>query len=431
MRLVELVLGGGTRRFTPRNALESVSRVCAIVCVLAISLSVAACQTMRDEPPPPPPMVEAPPPPPPPPPRILRTDQPGYYRLRNTPANFVPARVALLLPFSSASADVRNLADQLERAAELALFDSGNKSIILMPRDDGGTPEKAAAAAAKAIEDGAEVILGPLFAGSVAAVGPVARAQNVPVIAFSSDRTVGGRGVYLLSFQPETEVRRIVSFAATRGHNAFSALVPRTAYGDIVSEAFRTSVTAAGGSVATVSPFEERPEAVVAPAQQVARSGADAVLIGEGGAMLQALGPALSAAGTDNRQVKILGTGLWDDVSVQREPMLVNGWFAAPPPAAFRDFATHFRRTYGNNPPRIATLAYDAVSLMALLSDGKPYDRYTDSALVDPNGFMGVDGIFRFRDNGSAERGLAVLQVGTNGFTIVDPAPKTFPAAGF
>jgi hypothetical protein len=207
--------------------------------------------------------------------------------------------------------------------------------------------------------------------------------------------------------------------------------VPRSPYGDVVSEAFRASVTAAGGSIAAIQPFEERVDAIDEPAAMVAQSGADAVLIGEGGALLGSLGPALSARGVNNRMVKLLGTGLWDDVSVQREPMLANGWFAAPPPAAFRDFATHYRRTYGANPPRIATLAYDAVSLVALLSNGKPYDRFTDLALTDPSGFMGVDGLFRFRDNGSAERGLAILQVAPTGFTIVDPAPKTFPAAGF
>jgi len=300
-----------------------------------------------------------------------------------------------------------------------------------MPRDDGGTPDKAAAAARKAIDDGAEVIVGPLFAQSVTAVAPVARAEHVPVIAFSSDRSVGGNGVYLLSFQPETEVRRIISYAKEQGHNAFAALVPRSPYGNVVAEAFRNSVTAAGAEITAVQPFDERADAVEEPARMVAQSGADAVLIPEGGALLQALGPALATGGATNQTVKFLGTGLWDDVQVQREPMLSNGWFAAPTPAAFRDFAAHYRANYGANPPRIATLAYDAVSLIALLSRGRPYDRFTNAALTDPNGFSGVDGIFRFRDNGSAERGLAILQVGSNGFTVVDPAPKTFPTAGF
>ncbi|HYM18793.1 MAG TPA: penicillin-binding protein activator [Micropepsaceae bacterium] len=373
-------------------------------------------------------MVMLPPPPPPPPGRM---ELPNYYRLPGTPTGKVPARVALLLPFSSPQADVRAIAQALERAAELALLDAKNADILLMPRDDGGTPEKAVAAATLAINDGAEVILGPLFAQAVSAVGPIAHAQHVPVIAFSSDRSVGGNGVYLLSFQPETEVNRIISFAATRGHNSFAALVPRSPYGDKVADAFRQSTMQAGAAVTTVQAFEERPELVNDAARMTARSGADAVLIGEGGVMLQAIGPALALGGANNRAVKFLGTGLWDDTSILKEPMLANGWFAAPSPDAFRNFATRYRAAYNAAPPRIATLAYDAMSLVALLSNGRPYQRFTDVAITDPAGFAGVDGIFRFRDNGSAQRGLAILEVTPNGFNVVDPAPKTFPAAGF
>src|SRR4029077_11324746 len=134
---------------------------------------LASCQTMMrpavlaaPPPPPPAPLILAPPPPPPPP---ARPDQPNFYRLRNTPAGVTPARVALLLPLSSPSAETRAVAEALERAAELAVFDARNGGILLMPRDDGGTPQKAIAAATRAINDGAEVIVGPLFAPSVTA----------------------------------------------------------------------------------------------------------------------------------------------------------------------------------------------------------------------------------------------------------------------
>ena len=379
-------------------------------------------------PPPPAPLILAPPPPPPPP---ARPDQPNFYRLRNTPAGVTPARVALLLPLSSPSAETRAVAEALERAAELAVFDSKANDILLMPRDDGGTPEKAAAAAAKAINDGAEIIIGPLFAQSVTAVAPIARARHVPVIGLSSDRSVGGNGVYLLSFQPETEVNRIVSYAARTGHSSFAALVPKTAYGDKVTAAFRDSVMRAGGSIATIQSFDEKAELVGTPARNAAQSGADSILIGEGGAMLQGIAPALAIGGAGTRGVKLLGTGLWDDMSVNQEPLLAEGWFAAPPPAAFRAFSDHYRSVFNAPPPRIATLGYDAISLVTLLSRGQPFERFTDAALSDPNGFSGVDGIFRFRNDGSAERGLAILEVRSNGFAVVDPAPKSFPQPGF
>jgi ABC-type branched-subunit amino acid transport system substrate-binding protein len=337
----------------------------------------------------------------------------------------------LLLPLSGGTAESRAVAQALERAAELAVFDARNSDVLLMPRDDGGTPEKAAAAAAKAIQDGAEIIVGPLFAPSVTAVAPVARAGKVPVIAFSSDRSVGGSGTYLLSFQPETEVNRIVSYAARTGRNNFAALIPKTAYGQKVESAFRQSVARAGARVAAVQSFDQRAQAVVEPAKAVSQAGADAILIPEGGTMLQAIAPALMLNGAAARRPQLLGTGLWDDASVAGEPSLIQGWFAAPPPNAFRDFTSHYRGVYGSAPPRIATLSYDAVSLVALLSRGRPYQRFTDAALTDANGFVGVDGIFRFTADGAAERGLAILQVTANGFTVVDPAPRSFPQPGF
>jgi branched-chain amino acid transport system substrate-binding protein len=433
MGFFQMLCGHAPRPATPK----AVPRTGAIALALTLAVELTACQTAPPPPPPlPPPQREVyvPPPAVPPPPQAMapsRMEQPNYYRLRNTSRESVPARVALLLPFSSPSAEVRAVADALQKAAELALFDSGSRDILLMPRDDGGTPERAAEAAAKAIGDGAEIIIGPLFAQSVSSVAPVARGGNVPVVAFSTDRSVGGRGVYLLSFQPANEVRRIVSFAIGKGHSMFGALVPRTPYGEVVAEEFRTTVSESGGVITGLQTFEQRPEAVIEPARTVAQSRPNAVLIAEGGPVLQAIGSALVVGGADNRTVQFLGTGLWDDPAVQREPVLANGWFAAPNPEAFRSFSDHYRMAFAATPPRIATLSYDAISLVALLARGRAYDRFTEAALTDPNGFSGVDGIFRFRDDGSTDRGLAVLQVSGSGFTVIDPAPRSFPSAGF
>ncbi len=390
---------------------------------------LSACVTAPPPPPPPPPpVVEAPPPEILPPPRI---DRPDYFRLRNTSDARTPVRVALLLPFTNPSPETRALADAMLRAAEMALFDSGNQDLLLMPRDDGGSPELAAQAARQAINDGAEIILGPLFAQSAMAVGPVARSENVPVVAFSSDRNAGGNGVFLLSFQPETEVERIISYAARSGHSSFATMVPQTAYGDKVADQFRTTVSNVGGAIAAVEHFSPQPGMVGPPADRVANSFPDAVLLAEGGVMLQTLGPALALRGASSPRVRFLGTGLWDDPAVAREPMLQSGWFAAPSPNAWQDFSARFRSTYGDAPPRLASLSYDAVSLVSILSNGIPYQRFTEGALTDPNGFAGVDGIFRFRSDGGADRGLAVLQVNPEGFTIVDPAPASFVPPGF
>ncbi|HEX3810581.1 MAG TPA: penicillin-binding protein activator [Rhizomicrobium sp.] len=412
-------------RFSAPSRFVAFSRpLCAIAAVLAIT-ALAGCATQA--PPPPQKVVE---PAGPPPGNPITSNQPEFLRLPNMPADQTPVRVGLILPFSSKSPGAKALADAMSKAAQLALFDAGKSDILLITADEGNGPADAAAAARKLLAQGAEVIVGPVFAASVSAVTPIAHDRGVPVIAFSSDRSVAGKGAYLLSFQPESEVKRIVAYAASQGHANFAALVPETPYGAHIGPAFKDDVTAVGAKVADVSRFAPSTDGLDAPAKAVIASNPDAVLIAQGGPLLRALAPTLVADGLDHDKVKLLGTSVWNDPAIQREPMLEGGWFAAPEPDADAAFIVKYKNTFGNSPPQLATLAYDAISLVALLSPGTPYQRFTDAALTDPNGFTGADGIFRFTPDGTAERGLAVMAVTPEGFTVVSPAPKTFQPQG-
>jgi branched-chain amino acid transport system substrate-binding protein len=170
---------------------------------------------------------------------------------------------------------------------------------------------------------------------------------------------------------------------------------------------------------------------VMAPSAVIAKSNADAVMVAQGGGILRAIAPSLVFNGLDPAKVKLLGTGLWDDAGTAKELALDGGWFAAPEPNADNSFNDKYRAIYGAPPPPLASLAYDAVSLVALLSNGAPYHRFTNAALMDPNGFAGVNGIFRFNADGTSERGLAVLEVQQDGFHVVSPAPSTFQPKSF
>jgi ABC-type branched-subunit amino acid transport system substrate-binding protein len=400
------------------------ARLCAILAAAAIA-GLSACTP----PPPPPPKVVAPPPPVAANP--LDRDLPSYLRLPNTPPGTTPIRVGIMLPFSSPAAGTRALAEAMLKSAELALFDSGNRDILLIPADEGTSAASAGAAAAKLLGQGAEIILGPLFGPSVSAVAPIARDRGIPVLAFSTERSVAGDGIYLLSFLPQNEVKRVVSYAASQGHRNFAAMVPQTPYGDLVSSVFSDAVKSAGGTIVDTEHFVPTTNTVMAPAASIAKSNADAVMIAQGGPVLRAIAPSLAFNGFDPAKVKLLGTGLWDDPGIAREQALDGGWFAAPEPNADNAFNEKYRAVYGAAPPQLASLSYDAVSLVALLAKGEPYHRFTSAALMDPNGFAGVDGIFRFNADGTSERGLAVLEVEQDGFHVVSPAPKTFQPRSF
>ncbi|HTT83122.1 MAG TPA: penicillin-binding protein activator [Rhizomicrobium sp.] len=407
-----------------------VRRFCAIGLLVATGV-LSGCVSA----PAPAPKIATPAPKPQPPTTMARHpltgEQSGFLRLSNLPPGRTPVRVGVLLPFSNGSASTRLLAASMLKAAEMALFDSGKHELLLMTADEGAGGAEAAAGARMLLSEGAEVIIGPLFAQSVSAVAPVARDRGVPLISFSTDRAVAGNGVYLLSFQPENQVRRIVSYAAAQGHSAFAALIPDTAYGARVSAAFHDSVAAAGGHIVDLENFAPEAGDIAAPAEKIARSKADAVLIAQGGPLLRDIAPTLAANGASSQQVQYLGTGLWDDPATAREPSLSGGWFAAPDPDAERGYETKYRALFGTDPPPLSALAYDAMSLVALLASGPPYHRFTWEALTDPDGFSGIDGIFRFDPDGTSDRGLAVLRIDPGGsFTVISPAPRTFQPSG-
>lgn len=336
-------------------------------------------------------------------------------------------RVALILPLSApGNAGVAALS--MKNAAEMALAEFKNPNIQLLVKDDAGNPQNAQAAAQQAIGEGAEIIIGPLFAQAVSAVGVVARQRNIPVIAFSTDASVAARGVYLLSFLPETDVRRIVEYQISRGKRSFGALLPDNAYGAVVQAAFQQDVASRGGRVLVLEKYPGDPSRIAEPVQRVAQvaNQIDSIFIPDGADAVPQVVRALAAAKVNFKRVQLLGTGLWDDPRIFSDKDLQGGLYAAPAPDGFRSFATRYRARYNQDPVRTATLAYDAVALVAALVKTQGAQRFSEQTLTNASGFAGIDGVFRFRPDGTNDRGLAVMRVTPNGGQIVSPAPKTF-----
>lgn len=422
-----------------------------LVTLTAAAGLLGACASPRSVPAPPP--VPQPPPvtalPPETPPPELPSALPQDGRVR----------VGLLLPLSGANAA---LGQSMLDAAQMALFDLGDDRFTLLPRDTQGSPGIAATAAKELVDEGAGIILGPLFGGEAAAVKPVAAQAGRPVLSFSSDWNVAGGGVWTLGFQPQEQVRRVVDLAASRGLVRFGVLAPATPYGDAAVQSLRDAVSGMGGEVTKVerytagatnltdlvrrlSDFDQRQTALAVERSRLQALGDpeslaalrrlsnadtfgplpfDAVLIAEGGQTLRELAALFPFFDIDPGPVRLLGTGLWDEAGLGREPSLTGGWFAAPSPVGRAAFETRFQQAYGYRPHRLATLAYDATALAAVLARGGNGFALPD--LTNANGFAGVEGIFRLLPAGIAERGLAVMEVTRTGTTEIDPAPQSF-----
>jgi ABC-type branched-subunit amino acid transport system substrate-binding protein len=340
-------------------------------------------------------------------------------------------RVALILPLSAAgNAGIAGQA--MRNAAEMALAEFNSPNIQLLLKDDGGSADGARLAAEQALNEGAEIILGPLFAQSVSIVGQVVRSRNIPVIAFSTDANVATRGVYLLSFLPESDVARIVQYAGSTGKRSYAALIPDNPYGTVVEAAFRQDVARRSGQIVAIEHYPHDKVGMAGPVRNVAQvaARADAIFIPDGGDAVPDVVQALVAGGVNTKKIQLLGTGLWDDPRIFSMPALDGGWYAAPDGAGYRNFSGRYAARFKQQPVRTATLAYDAVALIAALAKTQGAQRFSPEVLTNPSGFSGIDGLFRFRADGTNERGLAVLRVTPSGAQTISPAPRSFGASG-
>ena len=335
------------------------------------------------------------------------------------PADVARNLVAVIVPTSGSEGA---LGQSIANAANLALIDSGSRTLRITVYDSAG-PGGAAAAAQRAVAAGSGLILGPLLAADVRAAAPVARRAGVPVVAFSNDEAVAGKGVYLMGFTPDQSIDRVVRHARTRGMARFGVLVPTGLYGRRASQAMITTVRKAGGKITALEQFDRSPAAIRSAAGRLKAKGPfDAVLVGDAGRVAAVAAPVLPHA------AKLLGTELWaSDRSLGRTAALRGAWYAAPPDFRFGQMTTRYRARYGRTPYRLASLGYDAVLLAVRSSKNWPIGKaFPARALVASDGFAGVDGSFRFNRDGIAERLLEVRQVTAAGSTVIAPAGKAF-----
>ncbi len=370
------------------------------------------------------------------------------------------ARVGLLVPLSGRAAKV---GQEIMNAAQLALFDFAGPNYELLPYDTQSTPEGAVQAAQYAISDGVSIIVGPLLSKSAQAIAPYLQAANVNALAFTNDSTAASQNVFVMGVRPEEEVERIINFAVLQGSTRFALLAPADEYGIRIRTAFEAAVQSNGVELSKIVQFlgsddlpamiremadydirrqdlleqkkelEGKEDALSQKAlerlellQTVGDVDFDALLVAAGGKTLQSIAANLPYYDVDPKKVRMLGTSLWEAKWVRAEPALLGGWFAAPSAKNRGDFVRQYQSVYSSAPHRLATLAYDAVALSAVLANDKGEADYSRATLTDPAGYLGRNGIFRLHSWGLAERGLAIMQVQKKSFREISPAPKSF-----
>ncbi|HNW16930.1 MAG TPA: penicillin-binding protein activator [Sphingorhabdus lacus] len=330
-------------------------------------------------------------------------------------------RVALLLPLTGPDGDVGL---SLANATALALTDTKSTNIQLTTYD---TNLGVTAATNRAVADGNKVILGPLRGDQVLEVANIARPKNIPILSFSNDIGVAGRNVFLLGHLPNQSIDRAVRYARMKGFSRFGALVPKSTYGQRAYATLTQSVRAAGGTLVGVEEVEGGAASVDAATKRLSALGAmDVVLVADSGRAALVTVPALRRNGL--RNAKVLGTDLWNiDGSLASNSTMYGAWFASVSDTLYNQYAAKYRTRFGRAPLRLSSLGYDSILLMARVArNWRPGTAFPVSQLTDPQGFIGVDGAFRFMANGLTERMLEVQEIQAGKFVTIDPAPTAF-----
>lgn len=353
--------------------------------------------------------------------------------------------VALLTPNSDPRPGVKALAESLTKAAALAAQEIGDRRLILRGYDTAGTPERAVIAAEQALADGAQLIIGPLFANNAIAVSNVVQPYGVSTISFTTDRTVLRRGLYSLGYLPETEIERMIGFSARQGIGRMAVLAPETAYGNLVYAEVQNAALRHGVDILRFQSFRPVFDAMDQTAtdfasfydansqkneeEELIEPAIDGLMLAASGKSLQALAAYLAFRDVLPSDVKYMGLGLWDNPETFREATLRGGWFPGVDPLLRSEFEAAYTQSYGGEPSAIAGLGYDAVIVAAsLIEAASPnlISPFSINAIERPMGFKGMSGTFRFLGDGRNDRQLSVLRVGRKEFDVLDPAPVGF-----
>jgi hypothetical protein len=359
---------------------------------------------------------------------------PGRGGVRVDPSR--PVTVALLVPGGSADQGRNVLAASLEAAARMAVADLSGVQIDLRVYSTAGNPAQAAQLAMQAVNDGARIILGPVFADEANAVGSAVAARDINVLAFSNNADIAGGNVFILGPTFQNTAQRLMNFAAAQGRGQIMIVGENTAEGQVAAAAIQAAAARSQARVVATETYDFSQQGVVDALPRISQSarssGAQTLFFtaNTAGAL-----PILAQLLPDNRvgppTFQFMGLTRWDIPAATLQLRgLQEGWFALPDPTMAARFEARYTATNGQAPHPIAGLAYDGIAAIgALLASGQA-EALTQASLTQAQGFAGVTGIFRLRADGTNERGLAVATIRNNAVVVLDAAPRAFGGAG-
>ena len=348
-----------------------------------------------------------------------------------------PVQVALLVPGGTGAPNVEWLARSLKNSARMAATDAQGATIDLRIYDTGADSAQAVAQANAAADAGARIIIGPLYAEAANAVGNAMAPRNINVLSFSNNSEIAGGNVFILGNSFANVADRLVGYGVKQGKKNVYVVAENDVAGQIGGRAIETAIARNGARLAGRSNHAVSVSGIDAVTPQITAAAAsgkvDAIFMtANNQAVLPYLTEKLTAAGINSQVSQFMGLTRWDEPASRISlAQLQNGWFAIPDQGLKQQFEARYRAAYGEEPHELAGLAYDGVAAVASLVRAGKRNAVTSTGLTQSSGFSGVNGVFRLRNDGTAQRALAVAAIRGNQVVILDPAPKGFGGYGF
>ncbi|MBQ8464453.1 MAG: penicillin-binding protein activator [Alphaproteobacteria bacterium] len=374
-------------------------------------------------------------------------------------------RVGVLLPLSGEFAKQGN---GLKNATMMALDDLGDNAPVLQYYDTKGTPEGASIAVENALNQGAELIIGPMLSTSVQAIKPAVKSRGVPVIAFNSASDVLQDGIYTMGLLLEEQVDRIMTYTANKGRTRFAVLIPDNATGIAVVKAAVKSAAKNGATITAIGFYRpgttdftdllknmtnyagrsaklaemkaQYKSAAVGGDASASKTlkkleqldsygevGFDAVLIPDAGTSLKSAVAMFGYYDVFSPEVKFIGTSIWENTSLNKETTMRGSWYPALTRQNSSYFNNKYKELFGEQPSSLYAFGYDAVALAAAISRFGSDD--LDEKITNPEGYAGINGAFRFFADGRNQHSLDIKEVRGTGNYIVEAGPRKFISA--
>ena len=299
---------------------------------------------------------------------------------------------------------------------------------------------------------GIKTVIGPVFSADIEAIADVAKNNKITLLSFSNNQDLSGRaGVFLMGFLPEQQIERISSYAISSGKDSFAVIAPNNQYGQKFSTILKEMVKRKDANFVSselylnsskdleravskaISTYTISPRVVDKKKTNITEQDkvyANIILIPESGSVLSKIVSLIKKYNVSEREIQIVGSSNWDDISTLNDPNLIGGWLVSANAEKYRDFEKRYYQIYNKFPPRISGIGYDATmaTIEVIKKSGKRELSSEDFANYQSakNGFEGIDGLFRFLPNGIVQRNFAIFEIKNGRFEMIDSPSSMF-----